>query len=311
MSAVLEYLPRGNTLSDEAFRRRHRLLQVLLFLHLPGLFLFGLWRGVGVQDTAETLAVPLACLILGSVLRTRRPASLFITLGLVYCSAALVGLSGGSIEAHFHFFITIGFIALYQDWVPFLVNVLFTVLSHGVGSSFVPDLMFNHNAAQQHPWTWSAIHGVAVLFACVGVVLFWKTSEEEQHRSMRLTQELSDAELRRRRFTSDLLVNLARRNQNLLYRQLDLINALEEKERDPDALSDLSGSTTSPPASAATPRTCWSSPVRRRRGRGARRCRWSTSCAPRSPRSRTSTGPTSRSTRTSRCPAGSSPTSPT
>ena len=239
MSAVLDYLPRGNTLSDEAFRRRHRLLQVLLALHLPGLFLFGLWRGYGAQDTAETLAVPLACLILGSALRTRRPASLFITLGLVYCSAALVGLSGGAIEAHFHFFITIGFIALYQDWVPFLVNVLFTVLSHGVGSSVVPDLMFNHVSAQEHPWTWSLIHGVAVLFACVGVVLFWKTSEEEQNRSMRLTQELSDAEIRRRRFTSDLLVNLARRNQNLLYRQLDLLNALEERERDPDALGDL------------------------------------------------------------------------
>ena len=45
---------------------------------------------------------------------------------------ALVLLSHGSIEAHFHFFIIIGFIALYQDWVPFLLNVLFTVLTHGV-----------------------------------------------------------------------------------------------------------------------------------------------------------------------------------
>ena len=151
MSAVLEYLPRGNTLSDEAFARRHRLLQVLLLLHLPGLFLFGVWRGYSVQDTAESLAAPLACLILGSVLRTRRPASLFVTLGLVYCSAALVGFSGGAIEAHFHFFITIGFIALYQDWVPFLVNVLFTVLSHGIGSSFVPDLIFTTRRRSSTP----------------------------------------------------------------------------------------------------------------------------------------------------------------
>ena len=40
-----------------------------------------------------------------------------------------------SIEAHFHFFILIGLIALYQDWVPFLWNVVFTVLSHGLGSA--------------------------------------------------------------------------------------------------------------------------------------------------------------------------------
>ena len=43
----------------------------------------------------------------------------------------------------------------------------------------------------------------------------------------------------RRRFTSDLLTNLARRNQGLLHRQLELINQLEETERDPDALADL------------------------------------------------------------------------
>jgi hypothetical protein len=36
-----------------------------------------------------------------------------------------------------------------------------------------------------------------------------------------------------------MLVNLARRNQSMLYRQLDIINQLEDKERDPDALAEL------------------------------------------------------------------------
>jgi signal transduction histidine kinase len=239
VSAVLAYLPRGNTLSDEEWHRRHRLLQWVLAAHIPGLFVFGVLRHFAAADVAETLALPLACLIVGHLLQSRRLASAFVTLGLVYCSAALVGFSDGAIEAHFHFFIMIGFIALYQDWIPFLLNILFTVLSHGIGSSFVPDLMFNHTSAQEHPWEWSLIHGVAVLAACVGVVLFWKTTEDEQVRSLQLTQELADAEIGRRRFTSDLLVNLARRNQNLLYRQLDLLNDLEDKERDPDALADL------------------------------------------------------------------------
>ncbi len=39
--------------------------------------------------------------------------------------------------------------------------------------------------------------------------------------------------------TSELLVNLARRNQSMLYRQLDIINQREEKESDPDALGEL------------------------------------------------------------------------
>ena len=239
MSAVLDYLPKGNTLSDEEWHRRHRLLQWVLAAHLPALFVFGVLRGYSSNDVAEALALPLACLIVGHLMRSRRLAASFITLGLVYCSAALVGFSGGAIEAHFHFFIIIGFIALYQDWVPFLLNIVFTVLSHGIGSSLVPTLMFNHVSAQQHPWRWSLIHGGAVLAASVGVVLFWKNTEDEQNRSFALTKQLTDAEISRRRFTSDLLVNLARRNQNLLYRQLELLNDLEDKERDPDALADL------------------------------------------------------------------------
>jgi signal transduction histidine kinase len=238
-SAVLDYLPRGNTLSDEAWSKRHLLLQWLLLLHVPGLFLFGVLRGYQVADVAETVAVPFACLVLARLMRTRRLASFFVTAGLVYCSAALVGLSGGTIEAHFHFFIMIGFIALYQDWVPFLWNILFTVLSHGFGSLFRSDLIFNHHAGIAHPWTWSVIHGISVLAACVGVVIFWKQTEDEQNKTLRLREELTAAEMSRRRFTSDLLVNLARRNQNLLYRQLDLLGQLEQNERDPDVLGHL------------------------------------------------------------------------
>jgi hypothetical protein len=36
-----------------------------------------------------------------------------------------------------------------------------------------------------------------------------------------------------------MLVNLARRNQSMLYRQLEIINQLEESERNPDALAEL------------------------------------------------------------------------
>ena len=157
----------------------------------------------------------------------------------MWCSTALVGITDGSIESHFHFFIIIGFIALYQDWVPFLLNVLFTVITHGVGSMWLRTLMFNHPAAQANPWLWSLIHGVAVLLACVGVMLFWRVTEDEQNQKDDLTRKLADAEIGRRKFTSDMLVNLARRNQSMLYRQLEIINQLEESERNPDALAEL------------------------------------------------------------------------
>ena len=239
MTRLLDYLPRGNTLDDQAWQRRHRFLQWVLGAHLPALFVFGVVMDNGLLTTTYVMSVPAVCLVLGHLIKRRRPASILITAGLTYCSAALVGFSGGSIEAHFHFFIMIGFIALYQDWVPFLWNTLFTVVSHGLGSVWTTSLIFSHPAGQTSPWVWSGIHGAAVLLACVGMVIFWWVTEEEQHKREALAKELADAEIGRRRFTSDLLVNLARRNQSMLYRQLDIINALEEKERDPDALAEL------------------------------------------------------------------------
>jgi signal transduction histidine kinase len=239
LTRLLAYLPRGNTLEQGVWQRRHLFLQWVLLLHVVGLYVFGLWRGIGSTETAIALVAPFACLVVGRLVPHRRLASLFITAGLVYCSAALVGFSGGSIEAHFHFFIMIGFIALYQDWVPFLWNIAFTVASHGIGSVWQTNLIFNHPSGQTSPWTWSTIHGVAVLAACVGVVVFWQNTENEQQKSLRLTKQLADTEITRRKFTSDMLVNLARRNQSLLYRQLGLINQLEEAEKDPDALADL------------------------------------------------------------------------
>ncbi|HEV3397710.1 MAG TPA: ATP-binding protein, partial [Actinomycetes bacterium] len=239
MTRLLAYLPRGNTLDDRAWHKRHVFLQALLLLHLPLLFAFGLFMGRSAWDAVVVLSVPAACVVLGRLIGHRRVASVLITAGLTYCSAVLVSFSNGSIEAHFHFFIMIGFIALYQDWVPFLWNVVFTVLSHGLGSALRSDLIFAHPAGQASPWVWSAIHGLAVLAACFGVVIFWETSEREQRKTLDLTRQLVEVEIARRRFTSDLLVNLARRNQSLLYRQLGLINQLEDQEEDPDALADL------------------------------------------------------------------------
>jgi hypothetical protein len=40
---LVNFLPRGNLLSDEVWRKRHNILQWLLLLHLPALVLFGFY----------------------------------------------------------------------------------------------------------------------------------------------------------------------------------------------------------------------------------------------------------------------------
>jgi signal transduction histidine kinase len=233
-------VPHGYGLADADWRRRHRLLLFVLAVHVPALAAFGLFLRRPQDAVLLAVVVPAACGLAGwLLLRYRRVASVSVTAGLVYSSAALVGLTGGTIEAHFHFFIIIGFIALYQDWVPFLFNVLFTVISHGVGSVWQQTLIFNHAEGQGNPWLWSLIHGVAVLLACVGMALFWRVTEDSQREKDALQRQLAEYEINRRQFASDMLVNLARRNQSMLYRQLEIINQLEESEQDPDALAEL------------------------------------------------------------------------
>ncbi|MEJ3652926.1 ATP-binding protein [Actinomycetes bacterium KLBMP 9759] len=246
---LLDTLPRGYTLDEPDWQRRHRLLLWLLAIHLPALAVFAAALGHAPLTIASALVIPAACVRVGWQLRRhRRTASVTVTCGLVYCSTALVVFSRGVIEAHFHFFIIIGFIALYQDWAPFLFNILFTVTSHGFGSVWGDDLIFGTSPGQADPWLWSLIHGIAVLFACVGMMLFWRVTEDSQHEKdalsgrladAQLSQRLAEAETDRQRFTSELLTNLARRNQSLLYRQLDIINQLENSEQDPDALAEL------------------------------------------------------------------------
>src|SRR4030095_1512146 len=184
LKTLLAYIPHGNTLDPAAWPKRHRLLLVLLLLHVAALALLGLYLHQVPQDIAWAVVPPLLAAILGALIPQRRVAAFFVTVGLTYCSAALVGLTNGSIEAHFHFFVMIGFIALYQDWVVFLWNIAFTVLSHGLGSALRTHLISTPPAGQASPWGWSATHGAAVLAACGGVVIFWKTTEDEQRKTL-------------------------------------------------------------------------------------------------------------------------------
>jgi diguanylate cyclase (GGDEF)-like protein len=99
--------------------------------------------------------------------------------GLISCSAILVHLSGGYIEAHFHFFVMIGVLTLYQDWVPFLVAIAYVVLHHGAAGLLSPGIVYNHPSAVEHPWRWALIHGGFVLAASAAHIVAWRTNENQ------------------------------------------------------------------------------------------------------------------------------------
>ena len=177
---VLARLPRGNALDDAAWAPRHRLLLWLLAGHLPALLVVGVLTGARYPN-GLVLILPVAiALLLGLGPRSRLVRSIAVTLGLVYSATVLVHLTGGLTEAHFHFFVVLGFAALYQDWRPYSVAVAYVVLGHGVIGLLIPGSIFDHAGGWSQPWLWSLVFSGFVLAACVAYVIFWKQTERVQ-----------------------------------------------------------------------------------------------------------------------------------
>jgi PAS domain S-box-containing protein len=178
MHHIWYLLPEGRLLPEAVWHDRHQGILILLWLHTVGLISFGLLIGNGLWHTlADGSPVAVAALVSGWGRGSRRFRAVIASLGLVTASAVLVHLSGGYIEMHFHFFVMVVIIALYQDWPPFLAAIGYVVIHHGVLGVFVPSSVYNHPAAIARPWEWAALHGAFVLAASIASIVSWRVYE--------------------------------------------------------------------------------------------------------------------------------------
>jgi len=94
------WLPRGRTLSDEAWAQRHRWMLWLLCANAAGVLCFALAQGYAVGHSLVEAGVVAAFAVLGVAGRhDRRLGSGAVAVGLLTASAATVHLSEGAIEA--------------------------------------------------------------------------------------------------------------------------------------------------------------------------------------------------------------------
>ncbi|HEX5268277.1 MAG TPA: hypothetical protein VFW24_16035, partial [Acidimicrobiales bacterium] len=106
---ALDWLPRGQSLSEDVWRVRHRTLSYLLRAHVPVILCFALVRGYDLASAGMYAGIIAVFALLSATdPRHRAFVSAMNALGLVTCSAVLVDLSGGVIEMHFHFFVIVG-----------------------------------------------------------------------------------------------------------------------------------------------------------------------------------------------------------
>ena len=221
--AAWAWLPQGQLLPEHIWRRRHHTIVVLLWFHVVALTAFGLFQGQPVPHMlleGGLLAVP--ALLAGSEWASMKLRVTAASFGLITASAMLVHLSGGYIEAHFHFFVMIGVLTLYQDWVPFLVAIGYVIIHHGLLGVLASESVYSHQEAIAHPWRWALIHGGFVLAASAAHVIAWRTNEHQLLRdpltglpsrvlfNNRLSQALERLQRRRGRYVAVLFLDLDR-----------------------------------------------------------------------------------------------------
>ena len=176
--ALPSWLPTGNFTQADDWRRRHRAISVLLWLHVAVVPVYGIVTGHGVRHAAlEGGIIALFAAAAGSKRLNPTARSAMATLGLVSASAILTHFSGGLIEMHFHFFVVVAVVSLYQSWVPFLVALGFVVLHHTIGGQLLPGAVYNHDAGRQEAFKWALIHGGFILAESAACLVAWRLNE--------------------------------------------------------------------------------------------------------------------------------------
>jgi diguanylate cyclase (GGDEF)-like protein/PAS domain S-box-containing protein len=165
----------------------------VLWAHVIGLTAFLFAQGFGVRGSIGPVLPLVAAGVVADLKDAgRRARSVAVVFGLLTASAVLVYAWHGQIEAHFDFFVVIALLALYEDWIPFGIAVVYVALEHGVLGALAPHTVYNHGG---NPWAWAAIHSAFVLGAGAAGIATWRLNEDtrarmrEAHQSAHITTE--------------------------------------------------------------------------------------------------------------------------
>jgi signal transduction histidine kinase len=191
MSVDLTWLPRGRGLAEPDFEARHRLVTAVLGLHLPIIVAYAMFSH-HTFDVGLLAASPVAVLLASALVpggRLRR--SLASSLGLLVASAVLVHLSMGMIEMHFHYFLAVAIIALYQEWLVYAVAIAFVLVEHGLLGQMDKGNVFDHPG---NAWVLAAVHAGFVCALAAAQLAFWHYQERARANEERYRSELHDGQ---------------------------------------------------------------------------------------------------------------------
>jgi diguanylate cyclase (GGDEF)-like protein len=172
------WLPAGQSLDADDWARRHKAIAGLVWAHVLVVPIYGVMQGQPpAHALAESSIIAVFAIASGQRQLSQNMRSVMATIGLVTASAILTHFSRGLIEMHFHFFVVVAVISLYQSWLPFLIALGFVIVHHGVGGQIAADSVFNHSSAVREAWKWALIHGGFILAESAACLVAWRLNE--------------------------------------------------------------------------------------------------------------------------------------
>ena len=192
--SIRRFLPAGRSLPDDVWRSRHRTIVTILWIHAGGLAAFALIRGYSIPHSLFEGSIVALAAVATYVPQSRRGKAFAATFGLLAASAVLVHISNGAIEAHFHYFVMLGLVLLYQDWVPFLMYITFVLMQHSVMGMIDPGSVYNHPAGTANPWIWGMIHALFIAGASAVGFIVWRSNEDLRSKARSYYRRLYEGE---------------------------------------------------------------------------------------------------------------------
>jgi methyl-accepting chemotaxis protein len=204
LSRYIENTPNGTEIADETFSKRHR--GILLFTTALTPLIFGISRLTGVHSVtgAELPAIPLSHSLAGTGLvlaflfvaavpqLPRRVRSALAAVAFMTCAATLAYFTGGFIEAHFLYFVGVGVVGMYEDWVPFGITIGYVAGQHSVFGLIEWFTVYNHPAAMANPVVWGGIHAVGVTMLATTITFLWQSIAIQRQEARRTIQAKLD-----------------------------------------------------------------------------------------------------------------------
>ena len=146
---------------------------MLVVLALQAVALAGWALALGlpvVHLLVETVPLVAAFAVAASSRVTFRARAMAMELGPFTESALAVHLADGVVIVHFHYFVMLALLALYEDVAVLALGVAYVVVQHGAMGSLAPQYVYGRDPGAGHPWPIAVVHGLFVLAAAAALM---------------------------------------------------------------------------------------------------------------------------------------------